>query len=88
MSQQFHMKIEEGQVAPYVLLPGDPGRVEMVAKYWDKATKVMSNREYVTYTGEYKGVPISCASTGIGAPSTSIAMEELARCGATTFLRI
>ena len=48
MSQQFHMKIEEGQVAPYVLLPGDPGRVEMVAKYWDKATKVMSNREYVT----------------------------------------
>lgn len=88
MSQQFHMKIEEGQVAPYVLLPGDPGRVEMVAKYWDKATKVMSNREYITYTGEYKGVPISCASTGIGAPSTSIAMEELARCGATTFLRI
>lgn len=88
MSVQFHLKTKEGDVAPYVLLPGDPGRVEVVASYWDEAHKVVSNREYVTYTGTYKGAPISCTSTGIGAPSTSIAMEELARCGATTFIRI
>ena len=79
---------KKGMFAPYVLLPGDPKRVELVASYWDEAHKVAENREYVTYTGVYKGVPISCTSTGIGCPSTSIAMEELARVGATTFIRI
>ena len=75
---------KKGDVAPYVLLPGDPKRVEKVASYWDEAKLVADNREYVTYTGTYKGAPITCTSTGIGCPSTSIAMEELARCGATT----
>ena len=88
MPLQHHLKIDDGDVAPYVLLPGDPGRVEMVAALWDEAEHVATNREYVTYTGTYQGVPISCTSTGIGSPSTSIAMEELARCGVTTFLRI
>ncbi len=88
MSQQYHLKLSPGDVAPYVLLPGDPKRVEVVASFWDEAHKVADNREYVTYTGVFKGMPISCVSTGIGCPSTSIAMEELARVGATTFLRI
>ena len=88
MALQYHLQIDEGDVAPYVLLPGDPGGVETVAALWDEARHVATNREYVTYTGVYKGVPISCTSTGIGAPSTAIAMEELARCGVTTFLRI
>ncbi|SEF18134.1 nucleoside phosphorylase [Jiangella alba] len=85
---QYHLKLREGDVAPYVLLPGDPGRVPLIAATWDTAEEVAANREYVTYTGTYQGVPISCTSTGIGAPSTSIAMEELARCGARTFLRV
>jgi uridine phosphorylase len=88
MSVQYHVKLSEGDVAPYVLLPGDPGRVPVVASQWDEAREVASNREYVTYTGTYRGVPISCTSTGIGCPSTAIAIEELARVGATTFLRI
>ncbi len=88
MSLQYHLKIKSGDVAEFVLMPGDPERVKVVASYWDKAEKVAESREYVTYTGEYKGVPISCTSTGIGCPSTSIAMEELARCGAKTFIRI
>lgn len=88
MTAQYHVGINEGDVAPYVLLPGDPGRVPLVAAQWDEAHHVATNREYVTYTGVYRGAPISCTSTGIGAPSTSIAMEELARCGATTFIRI
>ncbi len=88
MGKQFHLLIDKGDVAPYVLLPGDPKRVQLVASFWDEAHKVAENREYVTYTGKYKGMPISCTSTGIGCPSTSIAMEELARCGAKTFLRI
>ena len=85
---QYHLKISEGDIAPYVLLPGDPGRVETIAAKWDTSQHVSTNREYVTYTGTYKGAPISCTSTGIGAPSTSIAMEELARCGAKTFIRV
>jgi uridine phosphorylase len=85
---QYHLKTSEGDIAPYVLLPGDPGRVETIAAMWDNSHHVASNREYVTYTGSYQGAPVSCVSTGIGAPSTSIAMEELARCGAKTFLRV
>ena len=88
MGLQYHVRLAEGDIAPYVLLPGDPGRVAAVAAYWDEARKVAENREYVTYTGSYKGVPISCTSTGIGAPSTAVALEELARVGARTFLRI
>ncbi len=88
MGSQHHVKLASGDVAPTVLLPGDPGRVSVVASLWEQAREVARNREYVTYTGAYKGVPISCTSTGIGAPSTAIAMEELARVGATTFVRI
>ena len=88
MTLQYHLQIQPGDLAPCVLLPGDPGRVATIAEFWDEAHHVATNREYVTYTGVYRGAPISCTSTGIGAPSTSIAMEELARCGATTFLRV
>lgn len=85
---QFHLKIEPGDVAQYVLLPGDPGRVPVISGLWEESRHVATNREYVTHTGVYQGVPISCTSTGIGAPSTSIAMEELARCGARVFIRV
>jgi len=88
MALQYHVRLDDGDVAPIVLLPGDPGRVEVVARLWDEARHVATNREYVSWTGTYRGTPISCVSTGIGAPSTSIAMEELARIGATTFIRI
>jgi uridine phosphorylase len=88
LAVQYHLQIDEGDVAPYVLLPGDPGRVATIAALWDEARHVATNREYVTYSGVYRGAPISCTSTGIGAPSSSIALEELARCGATTFFRV
>ncbi|MFZ8782739.1 MAG: uridine phosphorylase [Desulfurococcaceae archaeon] len=85
---QYHLMIKRGDVSRYVLLPGDPERVPLIAKYWDKAWHVASHREFVTYSGHYKGVFISATSTGIGAPSTAIAVEELARCGADTFIRV
>ena len=71
MPRQYHLQLDAGDVAPYVLLPGDPGRVAVVAEQWDDARHVATNREYVTYTGTYRGAPISCTSTGIGAPSSS-----------------
>jgi len=85
---QYHLMIKPGDVSKYVLLPGDPERVPHIAKYWDKSWHVATHREYVTYSGYYKGVFISSTSTGIGAPSTAIAIEELARVGAEVFIRV
>ncbi len=85
---QYHLMVKPGDVAPYVLLPGDPDRVPKIAKYWEEKKQVARHREYNTYTGRYKGVPISATSTGIGGPSTAIAVEELLRVGAHTFIRV
>jgi uridine phosphorylase len=86
--KQYHIAVESRDVAKYVLLPGDPGRVGFIASFWDKAEKVGENRQFVTYTGKIGGIPISCCSTGIGGPGVAIAVEELARCGAQTFIRV
>jgi uridine phosphorylase len=88
MEQMYHIKTTRADVAPYVLLPGDPHRVPLVAKLWDEAHFIADNREHVTYTGTYKGMPVTCTSTGMGCPSAAIAVEELARCGAKTLLRM
>jgi uridine phosphorylase len=85
---QYHLQVKPGDVSRYVLLPGDPGRVERIARQWDRSWKVSSHREYTTYSGYYKSVFISATSTGIGAPSTAIAIEELARVGSDTFIRV
>ena len=85
---QFHIKCKAGDVGRYCFLPGDPGRCEKIAAYFDNPVKVQSNREYTTYTGTLLGEKVSVCSTGIGGPSAAIAMEELAALGAHTFLRI
>ena len=85
---QYHIKCGKNDVARYVLLPGDPARVKVIASLWDESHKVADNRQYVTYTGKVNGVGISTTSTGIGGPSAAIAVEELARCGADTFIRV
>jgi uridine phosphorylase len=77
-----------GDVAKYVLIPGDPGRVEMIASFLDESWKGADYRGFVTYTGRKDGVEISVCSTGIGCPSAAIAVEELARVGAQVFIRV
>ena len=72
----------------YVFLPGDPGRCEAIAKHFDNPVHVGMNREYNIYTGTLLGEKVSVCSTGIGGPSASIAMEELAAVGADTFIRV
>lgn len=86
--QQFHIRCAPGEVGNYVFLPGDPGRVPKIASYLKDAVPIAQNREFTTYTGDLDGVKVSVTSTGIGGPSASIAMEELAALGAHTFLRI
>ena len=89
MSQlQHHIHLKEGDVGEYVLLPGDPSRAEVIARHFDNAKHIATNREYVTYTGFLDGVKVSVTSTGIGCPSSAIAMEELVRVGAKTFIRV
>jgi uridine phosphorylase len=77
-----------GDVGRYVLLPGDPGRVSLIAARLDDARPVASEREFTTYTGTLLGERVSVTSTGIGCPSTAIAIEELAMIGADTFIRV
>ncbi len=87
-ARQYHIQVAKGEVGRYVILPGDPGRCEKIAKYLENPELIAQNREYVTYTGTLGGEKVSVTSTGIGGPSASIAVEELYRCGADTFIRI
>ena len=86
--KQYHIQVGPGEVGRYVILPGDPKRCEKIARHFDNPRLIADNREYVTYTGTLDGVPVSVTSTGIGGPSAAIAMEELVRCGADTFIRV
>ena len=85
---QHHVQLKPGEVGRYVLLPGDPARSEKIARYFDNAQFVASNREFVTYSGTLLGEKVSVTSTGIGSPSTAIAVEELIAVGADTFIRV
>ena len=85
---QPHIMCGVGDVAKYVLIPGDPGRVETIASIFDESRRVADYRGFVTYTGSVDGIGVSACSTGIGCPSAAIAVEELARIGAETFIRV
>jgi len=80
--------LRPGQVAPHVFLCGDPARVARIARGWDDQHEVCAVREYRVVTGSREGVALTAASTGIGAPSTAILVEELAKLGAHTLIRI
>lgn len=86
--KQYHTGVGPDDIGKYVILPGDPKRCEKIAQYFDDAKLVSDVREYVTYTGYLEGEKVSVTSTGIGGPSASIAIEELSKCGAHTFIRI
>ena len=85
---QYHLGIQNGDVGKYVILPGDPKRCAKIASHFDDARLVADRREFTTYTGYLAGEKVSVTSTGIGGPSAAIALEELARCGADTFIRV
>jgi len=86
--EQYHIGVGPGDVADSVLLPGNPERVGKITAHWDDATERGHHREDRTVTGADDGAPVSVTSTGIGSPSAAIAVEELARVGADTFIRV
>ena len=87
LDKMFHIACTADDIGRYCVLPGDPGRVPAIAAYFDDAKQVAYNREYNVWTGTLLGEKVTACSTGIGGPSASIAMEELHKCGADTFIR-
>ena len=87
LEKQFHIHCVDGDVGRYCILAGDPGRIPAIAELFDDAKQVAYNREFNVYTGYLEGVKVTACSTGIGGPSTSIAVEELHNLGADTFIR-
>jgi len=86
--RQFHIGVAPGEVSSIALLPGDPFRVPMIAEHLVDAREVAHQREHRTMVGTYRGRAITVTSTGMGCPSTAIAVEELARVGVTSFIRV
>lgn len=84
----YHIDAEVGLIGRYCLVPGDPDRCEKIARYLDDAHHVSMRREYNIWNGKLLGETVTVCSTGIGGPSTAIAVEELFACGADTFIRI
>jgi uridine phosphorylase len=81
------LELKGGDVAPYVLLPGDPARATRTSKLLDECKKVCDVRSYLAYTGKFNGIPVTVCSTGIGGPSASICLEELIYAGGNVFIR-
>lgn len=86
--KQYHIQCGAGDVAKYVLLPGDPNRVSQIAAMWDSQKPVADYREHVTYTGTLGNTEISACSTGAGGGSTASALEDLVEIGSDTFIRV
>ena len=87
LAKQVHIAWTQGDIGRYCILPGDPGRVPAIAALFDDAKQIAYNREFNVWTGTLLGEKVTACSTGIGGPSASIAMEELHKCGADTFIR-
>lgn len=83
----LYLQASPEDVADAVIFSGDPGRVRRVCEKLENVRKISENREFVTYTGSYRGMPVTVTSTGIGAPSAAIAMEEMYACGMKTAVR-
>lgn len=87
---QIHLRAEEGDYAPLVLIPGDPNRARRISERFDtgSARQVNEHRGLLGFTGTYHGTPVSVQTSGMGTPSLSIVVEELLRLGAKKLIRV
>jgi uridine phosphorylase len=88
MEKQYHIDFDDSHGASYAILPGDPGRVEKIASFLENPRFYHQNREYTTWLGELENKTVMVMSTGMGGPSTAIAVEELFKTGVKNFIRI
>ncbi|MGY5858296.1 MAG: nucleoside phosphorylase [Candidatus Thorarchaeota archaeon] len=87
--KEYHINIAPGEIPELVLLPGDPDRSKKIAEqFFDNPTEIAKKREYWSFKGTWKGVPVAVCSTGIGCPSAAIALEELVKVGCKKFIRV
>ena len=84
----YHLGLTPGDLPPCVLLPGDPDRASQIAATWEASETLREHREFRSFRGSYRGCPIGVVSVGIGGPSMAIVVEELARIGARTLIRV
>lgn len=85
----YHIDCGPGDLAPYIFTCGDPARAAKIARRFHQVRLRRKNREFLTYTGSYKHIPVSVMATGIGAPATAIAVVEVAQCvSPVTFIRL
>ena len=88
MRPLYHIGLDGSHGARYAILPGDPGRVESIARRLESPRFLAQNREYLSWLGTLDGCPVLVLSTGIGGPSAAIAAEELRMAGVDTFVRV
>ena len=88
--KMYHIGLTKEDIknAKYAILPGDPGRVHKIAACLDNPVKICTNREYTSYLGTLEGEPVLVMSTGMGGPSTAIAVEELNLIGVENLIRV
>ena len=87
-TEQYHLACKKGDLAEYLLVPGDPDRVPKIAEFWDSAREISAHREFRSFTGKYKGVKVSALSSGIGPASMAITVNEASNIGVKTFIRV
>ncbi len=86
--RQYHINCRKGDLAKFLLIPGDPDRVPKIVEYWDSAKEISLRREFRSFTGKYKGVSVSALSSGIGPACMAIVVNEAASIGVQTFIRV
>ncbi|WP_440897684.1 nucleoside phosphorylase [Amphibacillus sp. Q70] len=86
--QTLYLELTKDKVAPYAVMSGDPRRVEKIIPLLDEVEKVSVSREFHTYTGKYKGMPVTISSTGMGGPSAAVTLEELYEAGIKAVVRL
>lgn len=84
----YHLRLRPGEIPRTVLLPGDPDRADRIARSWDRATPLAAHREFRSFRGRLGGVELGVVSVGIGGPAMTIVVEELARLGVRTLIRV
>ena len=87
-TRMHHIDVVPGEIGRYVFLPGDPFRTDLIASFFDDPKLIAHKREHKTWVGTLHGERVAVTSTGMGCPSAAIAVEELIRAGADTFIRI
>lgn len=84
----YHLRLEKGEISPYVLLPGDQAVTYKISDIWSDVKELAYNREYRTVVGNYSGIPMAMTSTGIGDQPAEICLNELKKVGAHTCIKV